>query len=170
MLKLCFVFTSLGRTGLCSPWLNTVYFQLLPSPSLPAVWIAVPQREMHGGILARTPKFLSPLSRWQLWVLAWKNNTEGLEPAVPTSAAESWGAVQGSALPCGWKVPVDLVTHMAAMSSSLTLFACFSLESTSVYETLPICLSPLLAPRSDSFLIISLRESVVVLKCGFLLA
>lgn len=115
MLKICFVFTSLGCTRPCSPWLNTVYFQLLPSPSFPAVWIAVPQREMHGGILARTPKFLSPPSRWQLWVLAWKNNTERLEPAVLTSAAESWGAEQGAALPCGWKVPVELVTPMAPL-------------------------------------------------------
>lgn len=70
----------------------------------------------------------------------------------------SAGSSSFTALPCGWKVPVELVTATAPVSSSLSLFACFSLESPSVNEPLPICLSSRLAPRSDSLLIISLRN------------
>lgn len=77
----------------------------------------------------------------------------------------SAGSSSFTALPCGRKV--ELVTRTAPTSSSLSLFACFSLESTLVNEALPICLSSLVAPCSDSLLIIYLRKSEVILTRGF---
>lgn len=139
----------------CCPLLA---FQLFASP--------MPRREIHGGVLARTPKFLSPPSRWlQLWVLAWENSSEKLEPAVPATAVRAPGSSAGSsssaALPRGWKAPFGLLTRTTTVSSSLGLSVCFTVwRAPLLMKLCQFVSAKLLAPRVDWLIANYLSEKI----------
>lgn len=100
---------------------------------------------------------------------AWENNSKRLEPVVMAVAARTLGSCIPAALPGGWKVLFQLVTPTTTVSGSLRLCVCFTVWRAPPLRKLCQFVS---WPHAliDSVLIIYWRKSVVVLKCGFLLA